>query len=174
MHDLIVKDADIVDGLGNAPLPGDIAVTDGRIVEIGRIAEPARRTHDAAGLTLAPGIIDLHTHYDAQLTWDPTASPSPALGVTTIVVGNCGFGIAPCRPELRSLVAANLSVVEGMSLAALEAGVEWGFETFPEYLGFLREKRPVPNVAAFAIVEEITTIHANYFWHVAKGVQYGI
>ena len=149
MHELIVKDAVVVDGLGNAPLVADIAVDEGRIVDIGRIAEPARHTYDAAGLTLAPGIIDLHTHYDAQLTWDPTASPSPSLGVTTIVVGNCGFGIAPCPPELRALVAANLSVVEGMSLAALEAGVEWGFETFPQYLDFLRTKQPVPNVAAF-------------------------
>ena len=149
MHELIIKDAVVVDGLGKAPFAADVAVDGGRIVHIGRIAEPARHTHNAAGLTLAPGIIDLHTHYDAQLTWDPTASPSPSLGVTTIVVGNCGFGIAPCPPELRTLVAANLSVVEGMSLAALETGVEWGFETFPQYLGFLRARRPLPNVAAF-------------------------
>jgi N-acyl-D-amino-acid deacylase len=149
MHELIIRDAVVVDGLGNTPLAADVAVDGGRIVDIGRIAEPARHTYDAAGLTLAPGIIDLHTHYDAQLTWDRTASPSPSLGVTTIVVGNCGFGIAPCPPEFRTLVAANLSVVEGMSLAALEAGVEWGFETFPQYLDFLRAKQPMPNVAAF-------------------------
>ena len=149
MYDLIVKDAVVVDGLGTAPRSADVAVAGDRIAAIGAIAEPARQTVDAAGLTLAPGIIDLHTHYDAQLTWDPTASPSPALGVTTVVVGNCGFGIAPCPPEQRELVAANLSVVEGMSLEALRAGVDWGFETFPEYLAFLRQKRTVPNVAAF-------------------------
>ena len=149
MHELIVKDAVVIDGLGNPSFAADIAVDGGRIVDIGRVAQPARHTYDATGLTLAPGIIDLHTHYDAQLTWDLTASPSPSLGVTTIVVGNCGFGIAPCPPEYRALVAANLSVVEGMSLEALEAGIEWGFETFPQYLDFLRAKRPMPNVAAF-------------------------
>ena len=99
---------------------------------------------------LAPGVIDLHTHYDAQLTWDKTASPSPALGVTSVVIGNCGFGIAPTPANRRDTVLANLSEVEAMSLDALQAGVDWGFETFGEYLELLRRKSVYPNVAVLA------------------------
>jgi N-acyl-D-amino-acid deacylase len=149
MHDLLIKNATVVDGTGGPPRAADVAVKGDRIVAIGRIAEPAAHTVDAGGRVLAPGIIDLHTHYDAQLTWDAKASPSPALGVTTIVIGNCGFGIAPCPPPMRTLMAQNLSVVEGMNLDALLSGVQWGFESFGEYLGFLRSKKPTPNVAAF-------------------------
>src|SRR6185295_2700902 len=149
MHDLLIKNATVVDGTGGPPRQADVAVDGDRIAAIGRIAEPAVRTVDAAGRVLAPGIIDLHTHYDAQLTWDAKASPSPALGVTTVVIGNCGFGIAPCPPPMRTLMAQNLSVVEGMNLDALLSGVQWGFESFGEYLAFLRSKKPTPNVAAF-------------------------
>jgi N-acyl-D-aspartate/D-glutamate deacylase len=108
----------------------------------------ARRL-DAAGLVLAPGIIDIHTHYDAQLTWDPFATPFPALGVTTVVIGNCGFTIAPCRPAHRDLIIRNLTHVEGMSLEALRAGIRWDFETYPEYLSALERGGVVPNVASF-------------------------
>jgi N-acyl-D-aspartate/D-glutamate deacylase len=87
-----------------------------------------------------PGIIDTHTHYDAQITWDPFASPSPSLGVTTVVMGNCGFTIAPCRPADRDLVMRNLTHVEGMSLDALRTGTDWDFESFPEYLDMLERK----------------------------------
>jgi len=97
-----------------------------------------------------PGIVDLHTHYDAQVTWDPTLSPSPALGVTTAVMGNCGFGIAPCPASQRDTVLKNLSVVEGMDLGALQGGVRWEFETFGEYLASLRRIRPLANVAVLA------------------------
>ena len=96
---------------------------------------------DADGLALMPGIIDSHTHYDAQITWDPFVRPSPALGVTTAVIGNCGFTIAPCRPQDRDITMRNLTHVEGMSLEVLRQGIEWGFETFPEYLAQLRERR---------------------------------
>ncbi|TMH57662.1 MAG: hypothetical protein E6H53_12375, partial [Betaproteobacteria bacterium] len=87
-----------------------------------------------------PGIIDSHTHFDAQITWDPYVRPSPALGVTTAVIGNCGFTIAPCRPADRDLTMRNLTHVEGMSLEVLREGIEWGFETFPEYLAQLRRR----------------------------------
>ena len=89
----------------------------------------------AGGLALMPGIVDLHTHYDAQLTWDPGCSPSPALGVTTAVIGNCGFGIAPCPPALRDTMLRNLSVVEAMDLEALRAGPRWGLVSFPSSPG---------------------------------------
>jgi N-acyl-D-amino-acid deacylase len=95
-------------------------------------------------------VIDVHTHYDAQLTWDPTASPSPALGVTTVVIGNCGFGIAPASPDVRQTITRNLSVVEAMSLQSLNAGIDWSFETFGEYMDLLRRKGVCPNVAAYA------------------------
>ncbi len=150
MHDLVIKGARVVDGLGNPEQPVCVAVRDGRIAEIGKITESAARTVDADGLVLAPGVIDTHTHYDAQMTWDSTASPSPSLGVTTVVMGNCGFGIAPCPPHLRETVASNLSVVEGMDLNALVTGIDWGFETFPEYMEFLRTKGVYPNTAVLA------------------------
>ena len=89
MHDLVIQNANVVDGLGNEPVAADVAVTNGRFTAIGNIVEKAARTVDAAGLTLAPGIVDLHTHYDAQVTWDATLSPSPSLGVTSAVIGNC-------------------------------------------------------------------------------------
>ncbi len=97
-----------------------------------------------------PGIVDIHTHYDAQVTWDPTLSPSPALGVTTAVMGNCGFGIAPCPASQRDTVLRNLSVVEGMDLGALQGGVRWEFETFAEYMANLRRIQPLANVAVLA------------------------
>ncbi|HTG11514.1 MAG TPA: amidohydrolase family protein, partial [Candidatus Eisenbacteria bacterium] len=124
MHDLVIDNARLIDGLGTPARDGSLAVTDGRIAAIsddgrGRDLGGARERVDAGGLALAPGIVDLHTHYDAQLTWDPFATPSTSLGVTTVVIGNCGFTIAPCRPANRDLVVRNLTHVEGMSLEAM-------------------------------------------------------
>src|SRR5688500_8371271 len=137
MFDLAIHDAILLDGTGLPPRRGGVAVKDGRIVEVGYIAGAARTTVEAEGLALMPGIIDNHTHYDAQLTWDPWASPSPTLGVTTAIIGNCGFTIAPCRPRDRELVMRNLTQVEGMSLEVLRAGVRWDFESVPQYLDML-------------------------------------
>ncbi len=149
MHDLVIENATLVDGLGNPAVAGALAVKDGRIAALGEdLGEGAERL-DAEGLTLAPGIVDLHTHFDAQLTWDPFATPSNALGVTTVVIGNCGFTIAPCKAEHRDLTLRNLTHVEGMSLEAMRAGVDWDFETFPEYLALLERKGTVPNVVCF-------------------------
>src|SRR5260370_11359117 len=134
MHDLLIKDAEIVDGLGGAPYRADLAVAAGRIAAVGGDLGAARETVDAGGLMLAPGIIDGHTHYDAQITWDPYADPSLSLGVTSVVIGNCGFTIAPCKERDRDLTMRNLTHVEGMSLAALRAGIPWDFQTFPEHL----------------------------------------
>jgi N-acyl-D-amino-acid deacylase len=149
MHDLIIKGAEVADGSGGDLQTADVAVADGRIAEIGKLTGKARETVDADGLVLAPGIVDVHTHYDAQLTWDANATPSPALGVTTVVVGNCGFSIAPCPPDCRDLIARNLAEVEGMSLAALRSGTVWEFESFGEYMDQLRRSGVTPNVAAF-------------------------
>ena len=148
--DLVFRDALVVDGRGGEPFRGDVAVDHGRIVAVGpRLDVDAARTIAADGLALMPGIIDSHTHFDAQITWDPTLSPSPALGVTTAVIGNCGFTIAPCRPADRELTMRNLTQVEGMSIDALRAGIDWGFETFGEYMAQLRARGSVANVAAY-------------------------
>ena len=149
MHDLVIRDALLLDGLRSPAKRGDLAVSDGQIIEIGKITSPARQSVDAGGLALMPGIIDNHTHYDAQITWDPAVSPSPALGVTTAVIGNCGFTIAPCRPADRELVMRNLTQVEGMSLEALRAGIRWDFESVPQYLDMLERRGAAVNVAAF-------------------------
>jgi N-acyl-D-aspartate/D-glutamate deacylase len=149
VHDLVIDNAVVVDGLGGPARPGGVAVQAGRIVAVGPDLGAARTRVDARGLVLAPGIVDLHTHYDAQLTWDPFATPSTALGVTTVVIGNCGFTIAPCRPGDRDLTLRNLTHVEGMSLEALRAGVRWDFETYPEYLDAMERRGIVPNVGSF-------------------------
>ena len=147
MNQLVIRGATVVDGLGNEPTRADVAVRAGRISAVGDVPGAGAREVDAHGLTLAPGFIDLHTHYDAQVTWDPTLSPSPSLGVTTVVMGNCGFGIVPAAPPVRDLILRNLSVVEGMDLEALRAGVRWEFESFGEYMAALRAAAPAANVA---------------------------
>ncbi len=149
MHDLVIDDATIYDGSGAAPRRGSVAVSGDRIAEVGAVQGEARERIDAGGLALMPGIIDTHTHYDAQITWDAFASPSPALGVTTVIMGNCGFTIAPCRPADRDLVMRNLTHVEGMSLDALRTGTDWDFESFPQYLDMLERKGVGPNAAVF-------------------------
>ena len=149
MHDLVIDNAVVIDGLGGAPRPGGVAVAGGRIAAVGTDLGPAGERVDARGLTLTPGIVDIHTHYDAQLTWDPFATPSTALGVTTVVIGNCGFTIAPCREPDRDLTLRALTHVEGMSLEALRAGVRWDFETYPQYLDAMERRGVVPNVASF-------------------------
>ncbi len=136
MIDLLIRGAELFDGSGAPPQRADVAVAGGRIARIApRIgdAEGARRIVEADGLALMPGIIDSHTHFDAQITWDPTLSPSPALGVTTAVIGNCGFTIAPCRPADRELTMRNLTQVEGMSIEALQSKASPG------------ASRPFPN-----------------------------
>ncbi len=148
--DLLIRQALIYDGSGVEPVVGDVAVRDGRIAGVAsRIDGEARTVVDAAGLALMPGIIDSHTHFDAQITWDPTLRPSPSLGVTTAVIGNCGFTIAPCRPADREQTMRNLTQVEGMSLDVLRQGIDWGFETFDEYLQQLRARGSAINVAAY-------------------------
>ena len=114
MYDLKVKNANIIDGTGLKSFYGDIGIIGDTIVERGKNLGIAKDTYNAEGLTLCPGIIDIHTHYDAQLTWDSTASPSLDLGVTTALIGNCGFTIAPCKPKHRELNIRNLTKVEGM------------------------------------------------------------
>lgn len=149
MHDLAIRNALILDGDGGPGFRGDVAVEGDRIVAVGADVGAARENIDADGLAVMPGIIDSHTHYDAQVTWDSGLVPSPELGVTTAIFGNCGFAIAPCRPGDRELTMRNLTHVEGMSLDVLREGIRWDFQTFPEYLDQIEKQGTVPNVAAF-------------------------
>ena len=149
MADFVIRNALILDGTGKPGFYGSVAVKGDQIVEVGTITSPGSVTIDAEGLVLAPGIIDSHTHFDAQITWDPMVAPSISHGVTTILIGNCGFTIAPCKPEHRDVTMRNLVRVEGMSLKAMELGIDWKFESFPEYLNHLESKGVGPNVGAF-------------------------
>lgn len=151
MNDLLIRGAMVYDGSGAPGRLADVSVKDGRVAAIGEPGQggAARDTVHADGLALMPGIVDNHTHYDAQVTWDPLCTPSPALGVTTAVIGNCGFTIAPCRPGDRELIMRNLTQVEGMSLDVLRQGIDWQFESIPEYLDFLDRRGSLVNLAAF-------------------------
>jgi N-acyl-D-aspartate/D-glutamate deacylase len=137
MFDCLIENGVVVDGTGAPRREADVAILDGRIVEIGRIDAPAKRTVDARGWVVAPGFIDIHTHYDAQAFWDGTLSPSPFHGVTTVVGGNCGFSIAPLSGEAAGYLKRMLARVEGMPLESLEAGVPWDWTSFGEYLARL-------------------------------------
>jgi N-acyl-D-aspartate/D-glutamate deacylase len=146
--DLVIKDGRVVDGTGMPGFVADIAIRDGRIAKIGRVSEPAERSIDAGGRVVTPGFIDVHTHYDVQLDWDPLATPSPWHGVTTVIAGNCGFTLAPARPEDVGWLAAMLSRVEGMSPAALEAGLAFEGGGFGDYWKRFEGKLGI-NVGSF-------------------------
>ncbi len=132
--DLVISDGTVVDGSGMARYRADVGVKDGRIAEIGRIRAPAARKIDAEGRIVSPGFIDGHTHMDAQVAWDPLGSCACWHGVTSVVMGNCGFALAPCRPEEREWYAECLEAVEDIPKDAMMAGIDWTWETFPEYL----------------------------------------
>src|SRR5262245_13776080 len=146
MPDLVIRGGTVVDGTGAPARRADVAISRGRIAAIGVVPERGTREIDAGGLVVAPGIIDVHTHYDAQYTWDPYATSSVWHGVTTTVIGNCGFAIAPCRPADRDLIMRTLVKAEGMSLAAMRGGITWGFATFPQSVDHMDRCHPSLNV----------------------------
>lgn len=133
-HDLVIRGGTVVDGSGAQRFTADVGIKDGMIAEVGRITSAASRTIDADGLIVSPGFIDGHTHMDAQVAWDPLGSCSCWHGVTSVVMSNCGFALAPCKPEDRDLYARCLSAVEDIPTEAMAAGIDWTWETFPEYL----------------------------------------
>lgn len=150
-YDLVLTNATVVDGSGAPRYTADIAITGDRISDIGPgLAAEAASTIDVEGLIVAPGVVDIHTHLDAQVMWDPALGVSPLHGVTTVLVGNCGFGIAPTRPDDRTIVVETLESVEGMDATSLAAGLGvWGFETFPEYLETVQARPKAINVASY-------------------------
>jgi len=145
-HDLVIRGGTIIDGSGAPGSVGDVAIDGHRVAQVGGRAAAGRRELNADGLVVCPGFIDPHTHYDAQICWDPALTPSCWNGVTSVVMGNCGFTIAPCRPQGRDRLMRMLERVEGMSLPALRAGIGWNWESFPEYLDAVAALRPALNV----------------------------
>jgi N-acyl-D-aspartate/D-glutamate deacylase len=149
-YDLLIKNGTVIDGTGAPRRQADVAVKDGKIAEIGKIKDGASKTIDAAGCVVAPGFIDPHTHYDAQICWDPAISPSSWHGVTSVVMGNCGVGIAPCRPEAREIATRDLVNVEGIPFEVLERGISWDWQTFPEFLDAADKRGSALNLAFIA------------------------
>ena len=132
--DLVIRNGLIVDGTGSAPRDGDVAVKDGRIVAVGKVAERGAEEIDARGRIVTPGFVDIHTHYDAQAAWDSRLIPSSWHGVTTVVIGNCGVGFAPCKPEHRERLVELMEGVEDIPGAVMPEALDWLWETFPESL----------------------------------------
>ena len=137
MHDLVIRGGAIVDGSGAEKSNGDIAIDDGRLTQVGGKAGPGREEIDADGAVVAPGWVDIYTHYDGQVTWDPHLSPSGWHGVTTAIMGNCGVGFAPAAPDAHDQLIRLMEGVEDIPGSALAEGIKWGWETFPEYLDVL-------------------------------------
>ncbi|MEQ8267961.1 MAG: amidohydrolase family protein [Parvibaculum sp.] len=147
MHDLIIRGGTLVDGTGAPARIADVAIDNGIVTEVGTVAGAAKREIDATGLVVTPGWVDIHTHYDGQVTWDPLISPSCWHGVTTVVMGNCGVGFAPARPDKHDWLISLMEGVEDIPGAALAEGIKWNWETFPEYMNSLDGQPRVLDVA---------------------------
>jgi len=148
--DLLIKNGLVLDGTGAPARHADVAITGGKITAIGKLTDSAQRTIDASGLAVAPGFIDPHTHYDAQICWDGALTPSSWHGVTSVVMGNCGVGIAPCRPETREIAMRDLVNVEAIPFEVLKAGITWDWETFPQFMDAAAARKPSLNLAFLA------------------------
>ena len=146
MHDLVIKGGTIVDGSGTAPCEGDIAIDEGRVSAVGRVTQGGREEIDARGKLVTPGFVDIHTHYDGQATWDELLTPTSWHGVTTLVMGNCGVGFAPVRPGKQEYLIGLMEGVEDIPGTALHEGIDWQWETFPEYLEALAKRSYVLDV----------------------------
>jgi N-acyl-D-amino-acid deacylase len=149
-YDLVVKNGTLVDGTGAPARRADVAITGGRIAEIGRVTDGAATVIDAADLVVAPGFIDPHTHYDAQICWDGAVTPSSWHGVTSVIMGNCGVGIAPCKPKAREVAMRDLVNVEAIPFDVLNMGITWDWETFPDFIEAAARRGPALNLAFLA------------------------
>lgn len=150
MYDMLIKNGTVVDGTGAPRVRADIAIAQGRIAEIGKVSQGAKKIIDASDLIVAPGFIDPHTHYDAQICWDPLLSPSSWHGVTSVVMGNCGVGLAPCKPEVREIAAWDLVNVEAIPFEVLSKGISWDWVSFPEYMNAAQKRGLGVNVGFMA------------------------
>ena len=149
-HDLLIKNGTVVDGTGAPRCRADVAVKDGVIVEVGKIKDGAAKTVDADGLIVAPGFVDPHTHFDAQICWDTQITPSSWHGVTSVVMGNCGVGLAPCRPQAHEIAALDLVNVEAIPYDVLRRGITWDWESFPSYLDAAERRGSAINLSFLA------------------------
>jgi len=149
-HDLVIKNGMLVDGTGAPARRADLAITGGKIAEIGRVADGATTVIDASDLVVAPGFIDPHTHYDAQICWDGAVTPSSWHGVTSVIMGNCGVGIAPCKPEAREVAMRDLVNVEAIPFDVLNMGITWDWETFPQFVAAAARRHPSLNLGFLA------------------------
>jgi len=148
--DLVIKNGTLVDGTGAPARRADVAIAGGRIAEVGRVTDGAARVIDAADLVVAPGFIDPHTHYDAQICWDGAVTPSSWHGVTSVIMGNCGVGIAPCRPQTREIAMRDLVNVEAIPFDVLNMGITWDWETFPDFIAAAEKRHPALNLGFLA------------------------
>jgi N-acyl-D-aspartate/D-glutamate deacylase len=139
-YDLLIKNGRVIDGSGRPAYTGDVAVAGGKIVEVGRLSGTARQTIEADGRAIAPGFVDNHCHYDAQVVWDPLCTYSCHHGSTTVIIGNCSLALAPVKPEAREKLAGMLSYVEAIPMDVLQAGVPWNWESFPQYMGAIGQR----------------------------------
>ena len=146
-HDIVIRGGLIADGKGGEPFVGDVAIDGGHITSVGGVAGPGREEIDAAGLVVSPGFIDIHTHLDAQIAWDPLLTPVSWHGVTTVLMGNCGVTFAPCRPEDRETLAGMMETVEDIPRAAIMSDLPWDWESYGGYLNAIERMRPAINVA---------------------------
>src|SRR3954471_9893670 len=147
-YDLVVRGGTVVDGSGGEPFRADIAVLGDRIVEVGSVTGSGREEIDATGRIVTPGFVDIHTHYDGQITWENRLAPSSGHGVTSVVMGNCGVGFAPCRQTDHELVIKLMEGVEDIPDVVMATGVPWNWETFPEYLDALEQRTSDIDFAA--------------------------
>ena len=145
-HDVVIRNGTVLDGTGSPAVRADVAIDGDRVAAIGTVDGAGRREIDATGLLVTPGFVDMHTHYDAQATWDPYITPSGWHGVTTVVMGNCGVGFAPARPDRHDWLIGIMEGVEDIPGAALADGIEWEWETFPEYLDALDKREFVADI----------------------------
>ena len=159
-YDLLIKNGTVIDGNGTPRFHADVAVQDGKIAAIGDVGktnDAATKIIDASGQIVCPGFVDPHTHYDAQITWDQLLSSSSEHGVTTVMMGNCGVGIAPCRPAVRGLLTEDLVTVEGIDHEVLTQGIRWDWETFPQFIDAAARRGSAINLAFLAPLAPLRT-----------------
>ena len=156
-YDLLIKNGTVIDGNGTPRLQADVASHNGKIVAIGKIEDAAISTIDASGKIVCPGFVDPHTHYDAQITWDQLLSSSSEHGITTVMMGNCGVGIAPARPAARTLLAEDLVTVEGIDSEVLAEGIRWEWETFPQFMDAAAKRGTAINLGFIAPLSPFRT-----------------
>ena len=150
-HDIVIRGGNIIDGTGSEAFVGDVAIDDGLITAVGTVEGQGKEEIDATGLAVTPGFVDIHTHLDAQIGWDPEMTPISWHGVTTALIGNCGLTFAPCKPDDVELLAGMMETVEDIPKQAILSGLPWNWEHYGQYLDMLEELKPSLKVAGLVV-----------------------